>query len=56
MVAGIGLVVSWHVGFSQIGGRTCLLDWQADSLPLSYQGIPDYMVFILQFVDVRLSH
>ena len=34
----MGLVAPWHVGSYQTWDRTCLLNRQADSLPLSHQG------------------
>ena len=36
----MGLVAPRHVGSSWIRSNPCLLHWQADSLPLSYQGKP----------------
>ena len=38
--------------FPDKGLNLCTLHWQADSKPLDHQGSPDYMVFILLFVDV----
>ena len=36
----MGLVAPRHVGSSWIRSNPCLLHWQVDSLPLSYQGKP----------------
>ena len=33
--------------FSNQGSNPCLLLWQADSLPLSHQGSPDIIIFLM---------
>ena len=38
-----GAWAPWYVGSSQTRDQTCLLHWQADSLPLSHQGSPQYI-------------
>ena len=57
VVVAHGLCCSKVCGiFPDQGSNPCLLHWQADSLPLSYQGSLCYLFYPWQCASVHLNH